>query len=489
MYLAGEDAAERNYLAALLTCETADATDTPFEGFDFSRWQQQVDCNTFQNIEYKAIYWAACLAYTNSSGQHAIDWEVEIPKIQLLYKDHELIKHLNLATLVDLLEDPKGYQSNIAPSTRELKRYANRRKLINLYGDIYEAAANGEDPTEIYGRLQTQMMIMENAVEGEQPTAIDLDSIDEATPDEGKCLLDVGGVGIFKTKNLHAVTAVAGQGKTQFLKLISGAFLNPQGVGYIRPTAAGQKVLYIDTEQELSDIKSFCRAVRTLAPETFSKHTFEMHSMINHDTRARRARYVNLVKRSNADLVIIDGVTDFMQNTNDIEETTSLRDELKILANQCNCAIVLVIHQNESSENDKASKMRGAVGSELARKVSNSFYVSNIMQDGVKVFKVENKKARNAETTDIYFQLEIVGTDAIPRLVNLADLTHDKQTAKVKPYFDWLKEQNLQPTYGNLKKALIALEGYAEGYAKNVITKFKNGGTINADAEGVYYIV
>jgi hypothetical protein len=70
-------------------------------------------------------------------------------------------------------------------------------------------------------------------------------------------------------------------------------------------------------------------------------------------------------ERAGVDLVVIDGVADLCKSPNDETEALELVSKIHAMAQEFNCAIVCVLHENPSTDQGKT---RGHLGSELNRK-------------------------------------------------------------------------------------------------------------------------
>ena len=76
------------------------------------------------------------------------------------------------------------------------------------------------------------------------------------------------------------------------------------------------------------------------------------------------------VKRYPFDLIVIDGIADLQNNTNDLEESDALVGLLMALSTRTNAHILCVLHTNPGSD-----KARGHLGSSLQRKAETVIFV------------------------------------------------------------------------------------------------------------------
>jgi hypothetical protein len=101
-------------------------------------------------------------------------------------------------------------------------------------------------------------------------------------------------------------------------------------------------------------------------------------------------------------MVVVDGISDLMYNTNDIEESDRVVGRLMALSTEFNCHILCVLHTNPNSD-----KARGHVGSTLQRKAETVLFVHKVGECSV----VEPQFCRNEEFDPFAF---IVNEEGLP---------------------------------------------------------------------------
>ena len=95
-------------------------------------------------------------------------------------------------------------------------------------------------------------------------------------------------------------------------------------------------------------------------------------------------------------LVVVDGISDLMYNSNCIEESDAVVGEFMALSTEYNCHIMSVLHTNPNSD-----KARGHIGSTLQRKVETMIYVRKVGERSV----VEPQYCRNEEFAPFAFHI------------------------------------------------------------------------------------
>lgn len=198
-------------------------------------------------------------------------------------------------------------------------------------------------------------------------------------------------VGIFTKRDIHAIKAKQKQGKTTVLKVILAALLLGK-LFRLKSCLENPKIFWLDTEQQPSDVKQILTDVSKMTGLSGS----EIDEHVNlYPLRSRtyktllRELKVN-VKTHRPDAVFIDGVVEFVQSFNDEIMSHDLIKEQKILANDCNCSIINVLHENKSEDDEN---MRGHLGSMLAQAASTVIQCVK-SKDGT--ITAKNSEARHA---------------------------------------------------------------------------------------------
>ena len=113
------------------------------------------------------------------------------------------------------------------------------------------------------------------------------------------------------------------------------------------------------------------------------------------------------VKRYPFDLIVIDGIADLQNNTNDLEESDALVGLLMALSTKTNTHILCVLHTNPGSD-----KARGHLGSSLQRKAETVIFVHRNGECSV----VEPQFCRNEPFERFAFR---VSEEGIPEMCDI----------------------------------------------------------------------
>gem|GEM_PF-1011365 len=198
-------------------------------------------------------------------------------------------------------------------------------------------------------------------------------------------------VGIFTKRDIHGIKAKQKHGKTTVLKVILAALLLGKLLR-LKSCLKNPKIFWLDTEQQPSDVKQILTDVSKMTGLTDSEidehvNLYQLRSR-TYKTLLRELK-VN-VNAHRPDVVFIDGVVEFVQSFNDEIMSHDLIKEQKILANDCNCAIINVLHENKSPEDEN---MRGHLGSMLSQAAST---VIQCVKSDNGTITAKNSEARHA---------------------------------------------------------------------------------------------
>lgn len=178
--------------------------------------------------------------------------------------------------------------------------------------------------------------------------------------------LTVDGVGLFALSDIHALKGKQKCGKTTALKVCLAAWLKGQQFR----VASGLKeprVLYLDTEQKRSDVKLIVTDVvqmTGLSPDYVDEHLY-VYALRRRDYDKLLDDMRQLVSDLRPQVVVIDGIVEFVASFNDEALAKQLIHDLLVLSEERRLAMVCVLHTNKADEDHN---MRGHLGTMLAQK-------------------------------------------------------------------------------------------------------------------------
>ena len=192
---------------------------------------------------------------------------------------------------------------------------------------------------------------------------------------EENYVMKVDDVGIFAKEDIHAIKAKQKAGKTSALKVILTALMGGQCFR-LTSLVENSKVVYIDTEQSVSDTKLIIDDVKRLSSvqdKYLDSHLF-LYSLRKYSPVELRELLCVALEENKPDVVIIDGLVEMVYSFNDEEEAKQVIQSLLILAEKYHTAIIAVLHTNKTTDDHN---MRGHLGTMLAQKAATVLECTN----------------------------------------------------------------------------------------------------------------
>ena len=241
----------------------------------------------------------------------------------------------------------------------------------------------------------------------------------ELTPDMQlppmEFLMRLLGEPCFPRRELVAITGRAKSGKTFVMSIIMLMGVIDRILQFERDGKEPLKVLWFDTEQSKQSTLDIIqnRIVemyhRKVDPDTpFPNECLRTFNVRFDNCEMRRQGFLELVPFIKPDLVILDGIRDLVTDINDGAEAQRIMEEMLALAQDNDCCIIAVLHQNKSGE---SRDPRGWLGTELLNKAFDVFATEKMkIQDGQGtrfVFKLEQLYTRKYDIEQqLYFQVD-----------------------------------------------------------------------------------
>ena len=222
-------------------------------------------------------------------------------------------------------------------------------------------------------------------------------------PEDHKPLVELANVKILSPGNISMITAGAGAGKSSLLEAgcASAVSFDADSLG-LRFQA--ETVLYVDSERCHADHhRSWRRFMRRCgytsgAP---SPDFIKWENIRGIDSLQDRLSYLwQRIDTDNApELVLIDGIGDFIADPNDSEECTALIYKLCSIVHNRGIGILLTLHTNPAVNTTKA---RGVLGSELWRKCESTLIIEKL-EDGIRRVTTDYSMGKNRSASDTVF--------------------------------------------------------------------------------------
>lgn len=197
-------------------------------------------------------------------------------------------------------------------------------------------------------------------------------------------IFGMGGVPVFTKKSISLLKGQAKAGKTTVTSWITSNIIHN-----------GIKVLWIDTEQGLYYGSRTQFWVLKQAGMDRCDNLIFLDLKI-YDPKKRISITETAIKKYDPDLIIVDGIRDFVFDINSPEEATIISGELMRWAEVYDCHILNIIHENKGS-----GTARGHLGTEMQNKAE---IVLKVFRDDEKRTVVEPEYSRGEPIEPFAFE-------------------------------------------------------------------------------------
>ena len=254
--------------------------------------------------------------------------------------------------------------------------------------------------------------------------------------------LEVDEKGIFALRDIHAIKAKQKAGKTTALKVFIAALL--VGVMFrIKSLLENPRIVFFDTEQNRTDTKLILEDVAQMTglPPDVIDAQVSLHSLRRIDQEQLLPLLRMALEDEKPQVVMLDGIVEFVASFNDETESKLLIKELLKLSDEFNCAIVCVLHTNKADEDHN---MRGHLGTMLAQK--SATVLECVKEKGSCVITVKCSEARHEEMPawSITFDAEGHIVDADEQRRQLIEQRRAEQQLKRQEASEKEKQERLE---------------------------------------------
>jgi hypothetical protein len=307
-----------------------------------------------------------------------------------------------LRALIDELSTNTATCHDIEPYLKILKEQSARRRLIEQSERTIQACHNPEIPIiDAIGRvMQAGKEILEQSFENDIENRVYLPTL-ENCPADAQPLIELSNVRILTRGNLAMITACAGAGKSSVLEAACSSVLNPM-CDTLGLSVNGKSLLYIDSERSRLDHNhSWQRYLQRAGMDPAGKipESVRFENIKSIESLNDRLNYLwsRLDAANVPEIVLLDGIGDFVADPNDSDECTPLVYRLGSIADVRNIGIMVSLHNNPSVGSDKA---RGVLGSELWRKAESVLIIEKIPGDDVRRLTTDYSLGKNRGGSD-----------------------------------------------------------------------------------------
>lgn len=272
---------------------------------------------------------------------------------------------------------PPELLPKLEPSPKHLySRYLNKFKL------------DGKDPGDESYEDQTE------AIEKARITT-------QTKLDPPKTLLSIGNLSFIERGDIYEIKGDPKTGKTSAVKALIGATLFGKCCG-IEVKEKNLKIAYMDTEQKPEDTQGILKYVQNIAGEDAYEYIdshFYLYALRMRDHTTLGKDLLNIVISKGPDIIIADGIADFVNSFNDEIESKAIILLLLRIVHEFKCAIICLIHENKARDDHNA---KGHTGQLLTQKCAIELQTTITNS----IIKVHCTKSRHKSVPDWYLMYD-----------------------------------------------------------------------------------
>ena len=220
-------------------------------------------------------------------------------------------------------------------------------------------------------------------------------------------LFRIFGKPCFPRGELVAVTGKAKSGKTLFISVLMACCVRNEVLQVQREgevvdgtwTYPPLRCLWYDTEQsEQSTQDILCNRILKIANQPQAADCYDIFNVrcVSYDERLRL--FKTALHKYHPDLVVLDGVRDLIADINDGVKAQEIVECLMQLAQETNCCLICVLHQNKGAED---RNLRGWIGTEMMNKAFEVYACEKVKPENI--FVVEQTHTRKYDLEGLMF--------------------------------------------------------------------------------------
>ena len=216
-------------------------------------------------------------------------------------------------------------------------------------------------------------------------------------------LFNIFGKPCFPRGELVAVTGKAKSGKTLFNSMLM-ACCACRRVLYVERSpeeddATPLRCLWYDTEQSEQSTQDILKSrILKMTDSTNLQDSLNVFNVRCLNYKERWRLFETAVRKYRPALVVLDGVRDLLADINDGVRAQEIVEQLMRLAQETNCCLVCVLHQNKGAED---RNLRGWIGTELMNKAFEVYSCEKVKPENI--FVVEQTHTRKYDLGHLMF--------------------------------------------------------------------------------------
>ena len=308
---------------------------------------------------------------------HSRNVPVDTATVAVELQNHPAFSGHNLFALVAQVSSATSTTAQAAFFVEQVREYALRRALILKATSIAQRASDTtESIDEFADKAADSLRNIASASSQILTDRLDARAFNvNRQLERPKPIYQIAGTVVSTPGNLTSIYSQAKTGKSPLTgAMMAAAMTTPTSrhdtLSVEGPNYANHALLHFDTEQSLYDWQQLvCSSLRRVdlpePPPWLLSYNLtgvgarECRDLIRSAMRTAHRKFGGIHS------IIIDGIADLVVDPNDADECFPLITELHALAIEYNTAIIVILHLNPGSQNEKG---RGHLGSQLERK-------------------------------------------------------------------------------------------------------------------------
>ncbi len=317
----------------------------------------------------------------------------------------------------------------------------------------------------------------------------------ENRPIEAPPIITLNDVGILTDKNLMAIIASPGVGKSSICESIVANILNREAdcLGF-KVSDHCHDAIYIDFERTNLDVWNSFNRMNKRAGVKYGEETpgvilAGMRSIPR--LKERLEAIVFLLENNPCDLLLLDGAGDLVTDTNDLLQAIECRIFLRELTVKYNVSIFTTLHPNPGS-----FKPRGHIGGEITREVECCLLAKTYEGD-CRIITSEFDYGKNRNNAPIQGGYKWSDEKKMFISVDIEQVSpqgkKDVRAAAKLAYNERIAKVVLAPPTalknGELIKAIMKMEGNSKATAKRILDNLIDMDIISKSDDGYYRFI
>ncbi|PXV62069.1 AAA domain-containing protein [Dysgonomonas alginatilytica] len=309
--------------------------------------------------------------------------------------------------------------------------------------------------------------------------AFRIDLTKQVDPPEPLIIQTDTGIPMLHRRNIGTIAASAKVGKTFLISAIGAAALNDDSfLGFHCPKKEA-KVLFVDTEQDVSDTQNVTKRVHRINDwdTSMNKDSFISLNLREISSEKRCEVIESAIRDISPDLVMLDGIVDLLADFNNIEQSKNAVEMLTRWSTQYDCHIITCLHVNKGT-----AELRGHLGAFLRQKGEITILLTK-KDESTSYIEAKAIDSRHRPIDDFCFR---INAEALPELYYPEP--KPATTEKNRCFFENILKVGNTMSYADLRSEVMKVSEVKERTAERRIKKAVEESVISKNESGFYYI-